>query len=112
MKKLLAIGCFLALIYGCGSTNEEDLVRNISQGQLIGVVANNNTYAWKGIPFAQPPVESLRWKAPKAPSKFESIFDASKFADICFQRDGGMTGNEGGWAGSEDCLYLNVWTPD
>ena len=51
MKKLLAIGCFLALIYGCGSTNEEDLVRNITQGQLIGVVANNNTYAWKGIPF-------------------------------------------------------------
>ena len=45
MKKLLAIGCFLALIYGCGSTNEEDLLRNITQGQLIGVEANNNTYA-------------------------------------------------------------------
>ena len=112
MKKILAIGCFLALIYGCGSTNEEDLLRNITQGQLIGVEANNNTYAWKGIPFAQPPVEELRWKAPLAPFKFDSIFDASKFADICFQRDGVMTGNEGGWSGSEDCLYLNVWTPD
>ena len=61
MKKVLSIVSFLALIYGCGSTNEEDLLRNITQGQLIGVEANNNTYAWKGIPFAQPPVESLRW---------------------------------------------------
>ena len=57
MKKIMAIGCFLGLIYGCGSTNEEDLLRNITQGQLIGVEANNNTYAWKGIPFAQPPLE-------------------------------------------------------
>ena len=73
MKKILAIGCFLALVYGCGSTNEEDLLRNITQGQLIGVEANNNTYAWKGIPFAQPPVEELRWKAPLAPFKFDSI---------------------------------------
>ena len=112
MNKVLAIGCFLALIYGCGSSKEEDLLRNITQGQLIGVEANNNTYAWKGIPFAQPPLEELRWKAPLAPQKFDSIFDASKFADICFQRDGVMTGNEGGWSGSEDCLYLNVWTPD
>ena len=55
MKKIIAIGSFLALIYGCGSTNEEDLLRNITQGQLIGVETNNNTYAWKGIPFAQPP---------------------------------------------------------
>ena len=112
MKKITALGCLLALIYGCGSTNEEDLLRNITQGQLIGVEANNNTYAWKGIPFAQPPLEELRWKAPLAPLNFDSIFDASKFADICFQRDGVMTGNEGGWSGSEDCLYLNVWTPD
>ena len=98
MKKILAIGCFLALIYGCGSTNEDDLLRNITQGQMIGVEANNNTYAWKGIPFAQPPVDELRWKAPLAPIKFDSIFDASKFSDICFQRDGVMTGNEGGWS--------------
>ena len=45
MNKVLAIGCFLALIYGCGSSKEEDLLRNITQGQLIGIEANNNTYA-------------------------------------------------------------------
>jgi para-nitrobenzyl esterase len=82
-----------------------------NQGEIIGVEREDDTYAWLGIPFAEPPVGDLRWKAPIKPKKFSSRFEASEFSEVCFQREGIMTGNVGGWIGSEDCLYLNVWSP-
>ncbi|MCR8556759.1 carboxylesterase family protein [Mucilaginibacter sp. BJC16-A38] len=67
--------------------------------------------SWKGIPYAQPPVGDLRWKAPQPVLKAPGIHEATKFAhmpmqkrvfsDMIFRAD----------TISEDCLYLNVWTP-
>jgi para-nitrobenzyl esterase len=57
-----------------------------------------------GIPYAQPPVGALRWLPPKAFGKFTGgPFEATAFANECPQLPGPT--------GSEDCLYLNVYTP-
>ena len=112
IKKHLYIALSLILILGgCGKSLPNDSVRMTNQGEIIGVEREDDTYAWLGIPFAEPPVGDLRWKAPIQPKKFGSRFEASKFSEVCFQREGIMTGNVGGWIGSEDCLYLNVWSP-
>ena len=111
-KKYTFIAVSLILILqGCGNSLPDDSVRTLKQGEVIGIQSEKNTYAWLGIPFAEPPVGDLRWKAPIQPKKFDSRYEASEFSEVCFQREGIMTGTEGGWIGSEDCLYLNVWSP-
>ena len=63
---------------------------------------------FKGIPFAAPPVGDLRWKAPAPVQAWTGIKKADAFGPACMQAAGAM-GNTA--PVSEDCLYLNVWTP-
>ena len=60
---------------------------------------------FKGIPFAKPPIGDLRWRAPQPVKKWEGVLQADKFAP------GPMQGGNPPSGKSEDCLYLNVWTP-
>ena len=111
MKRLnvfLILGILMS--FGCSQGLDENSVRTTAQGEIIGF-KEGETYAWRGIPFAQPPINELRWKAPRPPEPFESRFEAKEFTQACFQPQGFMTGEEGGWTGSEDCLYLNIWSP-
>jgi para-nitrobenzyl esterase len=66
---------------------------------------------FKGIPFAQPPVSDLRWKPPQSPKNWEGVREAKQFGPRCMQHPvfGDMNFRSNGM--SEDCLYLNVWTP-
>ncbi len=75
-------------------------------GQIEGIESEANTLAWKGIPYARPPVGELRWKAPREPDPWDGILETKRFGDRCsqFVRDGSVQG-------SEDCLYLNIWRP-
>ena len=65
-----------------------------------------------GIPFAAPPVGALRWKEPQAVVAWTGTRKADAYAASCMQKPG-IPVSAGGTAGalSEDCLYLNVWTP-
>jgi len=68
--------------------------------------------SFKGIPFAQPPVGDLRWREPQPVKKWSGVRNADQFGPACMQRlspgaDYWLRGN----GMSEDCLYLNVWTP-
>lgn len=111
MTKINLISILIAiLITGCSNDLAEESQRTINQGEVIGIEGDNDTFAWLGIPFAEPPVGNLRWKAPLRSKAFNSKFEANKFADACFQ-SGGLFGGGEDWIGSEDCLYLNVWTP-
>ncbi len=76
---------------------------NIENGIVQGTVEGNLT-VFKGIPFAAPPIGELRWKAPEPAEKWEGIKEATAFAPAPIQ------GNDQKGK-SEDCLYLNIWTP-
>ena len=98
------------ITFGCSKGLDENSVRATAQGEVIGF-KEGKTFVWRGVPFAKPPINELRWKAPKPPEPFEARFEAKEFSEECFQPQGFMTGEEGGWTGSEDCLYLNIWSP-
>ncbi|MCY3811828.1 MAG: carboxylesterase family protein [Gammaproteobacteria bacterium] len=69
--------------------------------------------AYKGIPFAAPPVGDLRWKPPAAPASWEGERDATEFGAVCHQAPAAEEGFYGQpeLTESEDCLFLNIWAP-
>ena len=70
----------------------------------------SNFRTFLGIPYAAPPVGALRWTAPAAPKAWTTPRDATSFGDICPQQSMGLPATPG--TESEDCLFLNVWTPN
>src|SRR6516162_10315301 len=74
------------------------------QGAVRGAV-QGATMAFKGIPYAAPPVGSLRWRPPTPPARWDGVREGSRFGAICPQIVGGEV------KGDEDCLYINVWRP-
>jgi len=80
-------------------------------GVVQGIVLPSGIHAFRGIPYAAPPVRDLRWKPPRPVQKWTGVRRADRFADQCMQMrvfDDMVFRNSGV---SEDCLYLNVWTP-
>ncbi len=79
----------------------------VTGGEVSGT-AENGMSIFKGIPFAAPPVGPLRWKAPAPVRPWSGVKHADAFAHACMQ----PPNSQGNTAPvSEDCLYLNVWTP-
>lgn len=73
----------------------------------------DGVYAWKGIPYAKPPVGALRFRAPEKPESWTGVRDATEFGPIAPQPSTDIMkflGNDVENT-SEDCLNLNVWTP-
>jgi para-nitrobenzyl esterase len=67
--------------------------------------------SFKGIPFAEPPVGDLRWREPKPARDWTGVRNADRFGARCMQWPPGNISTSRADAASEDCLYLNVWTP-
>jgi para-nitrobenzyl esterase len=76
---------------------------DVTGGTVRGIV-DNGVAAFKGIPFAAPPVGNLRWKAPQPVIPWSGVKQTSAFALPCAQGSGAASES------SEDCLYLNIWT--
>ena len=119
----LSLGATLA---GCGgSDNPPPTERTTDAGVVVGTdnTATSGTYAWKGIPFAKPPVGALRWKAPVDPEAWTTPRPTQQFANACVQYgriygpgsnnayDTTIASTLNQAVGSEDCLYLNIWRP-
>jgi para-nitrobenzyl esterase len=121
-----AIGGALWLLSGCGSANdpgssssatEELAVNNPNGGPSRPVavthrgpvrgVSTPDGDEFLGIPYAAPPVGDLRWRAPQSADRWHSPRDASHFASHCPQ----VASPFGVASTTEDCLYLNVYTP-
>ena len=80
---------------------------HLADGDVQGVM-NGQTRQFLGIPFAAPPVGALRWRPPAPPAPWQGVLQANTFAPACAQ----LSSIQGGASDNEDCLYLNVWTPE
>ena len=108
MKRALLVAISVILAAGFCVAQAPIPVR-VEGGSVQGAYEDGLT-VYRGIPFAAPPVGDLRWRAPQPLSEWDGVKETFKFAPACIQ--GMMMGPGGsGPAPSEDCLYLNIWSP-
>jgi para-nitrobenzyl esterase len=106
IRLLAAVGvlsmCTMAFAAAAKIQTHSGVIEGTTEGDLR---------IFKGIPFAQPPVGELRWKEPQPVAKWQGVRETTRFAARCMQRPlfSDMMFRSNGI--SEDCLYLNVWTP-
>src|SRR5258708_36350537 len=86
------------------------LVRT-ANGELEGVIEASGIRSFKGVPFAQPPVGELRFREPRPVQNWTGIRKAAAFGPRAMQLPLFSDMNFRSNGISEDCLYLNVWTP-
>lgn len=118
MKNLFILLLVLIAFIGC-NTNDSNPVLTIEGGQIKGVeTPTKGIIAYKGIPFAAPPVGDLRWKEPQPVIPWEGVKVADSYGAAAMQvtwNPESFYGREWRASGSvpfnEDCLYLNIWTP-
>lgn len=79
------------------------------EGGLVQGTIEDGLTVYRGIPFAAPPAGDLRWREPQLAAEWEGTRQAVKFGPACMQAR--APGGNSGPGMSEDCLYLNVWTP-
>lgn len=118
---MVAIACFYLWQRSGGASTpvpkavDPASLRHTALGPLVGFADKHDTHAWLGLPFAQPPVGPLRWKAPRPPSSWSGVRQALEFGPFAPQFSGiTVEAPEREWgqvAGSEDCLTLNVFAP-
>lgn len=91
----------------------------VENGRLRGTASGiPSVTVFKGVPYAKPPVGALRWREPQPCEDWSGVYDATYFRAMAAQPDDksaldkrefcGFGGHE---VSSEDCLYLNIWTP-
>jgi para-nitrobenzyl esterase len=85
-------------------------VVHIDSGRVRGQ-ATAEVAAFKGIPFAKPPIGALRWRPPQTPTAWQDVRDAITHGPDCMQVPFPGDAAPLGVTPAEDCLYLNVWTP-
>ncbi len=82
----------------------------VTGGQIRGALLGKGGAAFKGIPFAQPPVGELRWREPLPVKPWMGVREATAFGAICTQAPVFIP--NAAEISKEDCLYLNVWTAE
>jgi carboxylesterase type B len=107
----------LALAWSAFASNAAPPTVQLADGKVIGFTLNN-TNAFRGIPYAAPPVKSLRFSPPVKNKKWTSPLHATTFAPSCLQMGSPDFKAQGAaWntlnltSSDEDCLYLNVYVP-
>ncbi|MFA5879817.1 MAG: carboxylesterase/lipase family protein [Candidatus Margulisiibacteriota bacterium] len=102
MKK--SVLCIL-LVFIISTAMLANEIINLDSGPISGM-QKNGLKIYLGIPYAAPPIGKLRWQAPKAVKPWKKVKSCIAFSASCPQSKGENVGKT-----SEDCLYLNVWTP-
>ncbi|MFM6947980.1 MAG: carboxylesterase/lipase family protein [Aquirufa sp.] len=118
LTSFLAIGFAISTMFNAQAqvaknTYSIDVQVKTKNGILEGEFDTRSKVAsFKGIPFALPPVGELRWKAPQEPKSWSGVLQAKQFGPKAVQTPifGDMGFRSNGM--SEDCLYLNVWSPN
>jgi acetylcholinesterase len=122
LLKFITAYTFFALLSFCSAQND-DLVVKTKNGFIRGksvqyqqnYFSSKRVNAWLGIPFAEKPIGEFRFKRPVPAKNWSSVLDTKEWPNSCFQfsqpPNTTRLGVEVIGPVSEDCLYLNVWTP-
>lgn len=109
MKKRILIS-LAALFVALGVSSQTQVNVKVAEGILAGT-DSSGVKIFKGVPFAAPPVGNLRWREPQPVACWQGVRDATKFGPNPMQERVFGDMNFGTKKMSEDCLYLNIWTP-
>ena len=111
MRTLLT--AILILFVGGGARADSGPIVKVTGGQIRGALLDKGGAVFKGIPYAQPPVGDFRWREPMPVKPWTGVRDATAFGAICPQRSSPpFTRPNAAQISKEDCLYLNIWTPE
>lgn len=94
---------------GAATASTESAKVALANGELLGA-SENGVRRFLGIPYAKPPVGELRFRRPQKPDPWSTPLEATKFGKRCAQANSAVLMNPA--SEDEDCLYLNVWTPN
>ena len=126
IKTITYLFFVILLLSGCETTQsvrlnlEENLLSPETRlmtdnGPVIGFIDQFGVKKWLGIPFAEPPISELRWRAPIKINNWKTLKEVNSFSPPCTQFQSSLTADglvkPGDIIGSEDCLYLNVYAP-
>ncbi|MGA2181767.1 MAG: carboxylesterase family protein [Bryobacteraceae bacterium] len=103
--------CTFVFLSAIAAAAPADPVVAVTGGRIRGRIASDGGAAFKGIPFARPPVGDLRWREPQPVEPWTDIREASEFRPACTQLSEGWNAADVPTS-TEDCLYLNVATPE
>jgi para-nitrobenzyl esterase len=95
---------------GAAAGNPHGPMVHVEGGPVQGIDVGSG-YAFRGLPYAAPPVGDLRWRPPQPPAAWHGVRDASQYAPSCPQPPNPPNLFDPPGPQSEDCLYLNVSTP-
>lgn len=127
IKTITYLFFVILLLSGCETTQsvrlnlEENLLSPETRlmtdnGPVIGLIDQLGVKKWLGIPFAEPPISELRWRAPIKINNWKTLKEVNSFSPPCTQFQSSLTADglvkPGDIIGSEDCLYLNVYAPN
>ncbi len=116
VKVLMAFAA--SILVPVSASIEQNLMVQTRSGEISGTASKTSrVVSFKGIPYAEPPVGDLRWKPPVPVKPWNGVHSGSNFGASCMQHIHDetlpwtyefLTHNRV----SEDCLYLNIWTPE
>ncbi len=119
MPRIRSVGLFAVLglvASGSASTFVTDAQHIVDTGyaKYLGALTAPFSVAYLGVPYAEPPLGNMRFRAPAALDteslkRNKSVVDATTYPDFCVQ--GSIGQGDAGGAGSEDCLKVNIYTP-
>ena len=103
---------FLFLLTSFAAAGAQSTVQQVKiDSGLVQGSPEKGITAFKGIPFAAPPVGNLRWRPPQPVAKWKGVRSATQYGSDCAQLPFPSDAAPLGTPPSEDCLYVNVWTP-
>jgi carboxylesterase type B len=102
----LVLTLFVVIAHAAAAQSRPDPLAQTNAGSVAGI--GTDIVAFKGIPYAAPPIGPLRWRAPQPPVPWSGVREATRFGDDCVQMPYVIAT---GQKTSEDCLTVNVWTP-
>ncbi len=107
IARRIGVLCLAGWIFGQAPAQ----VVTTTYGTIEGFT-EDGVVAFLGVPFAQPPVGALRWTPPQPHPGWSGIRPTQTYPPACPQKEFSPGDTVGKVVGQEDCLYLNIWTPD